>query len=68
MNGNPQDIDLDELDNLNDRVYALHLAIIAINHELKDLRAGPALIQLSMDVADQLDAMVNPSKSQGAQS
>ncbi|MGD9542229.1 hypothetical protein [Methylocystis sp.] len=66
MNGNSQNIDFDELDHINDRVYALHLAILAVKQDLNDLRAGPALIQLSMDVSDQLDEIIHPSSARGA--
>ncbi|MGE4172807.1 MAG: hypothetical protein AB7F41_10065 [Methylocystis sp.] len=67
MSSNPQGFDWDELDHVHDRAYALHLGILAIKDELDDFRAGPALIQLSMDIADQLGAILKPGRAKGAQ-
>ncbi|MBG0801664.1 hypothetical protein IYW40_09220 [Methylocystis sp. H4A] len=47
----------DQLSDMKSRIYALHLAICGVQHDLLDSSAGPALIQLSMDIAEQMDAI-----------
>ncbi len=49
-------IHCDQLSDMKSRIYALHLAICGVRDEISDT-AADALIQLSLDICEQMDAV-----------